>query len=127
MCETPPVMNRKITRFALALKCGAFGASGFSGSAASSSERIPGSSRPPAARDRMACLRIMSVHEKERVTAEHRMDVTGPRLRVGLRVPGRTVLFLQPGKKLFRLLQFGGFRRTPEDGREGNLRSGQPP
>ncbi len=28
MCDTPPVENRKMTRFALAAKCGFFGASG---------------------------------------------------------------------------------------------------
>src|SRR5678815_610271 len=38
-CETPPVMNRKITRLALAGKCGVFGESGLSSPRASTESR----------------------------------------------------------------------------------------
>src|ERR1051325_5158588 len=102
MCETPPVMNRKRTRLAFGLKCGAFGASGFSGSPAIISERMPGRRRPPAARDRMACLRIIgSVHEQEEVAAEHGVHVAGPRPGFRLGISRCPIFVLQPGEKLF--------------------------
>src|SRR3954451_5415190 len=121
-------MKRKITRLAFGLKCGGLGASGYSGSAASISERIPGSSRPPPARDRMACLRsITLVHEQERVATEHGMNVTLPRPCLGLCIPRDLVFLLQPGEKLSGLLQLRSVRPAPEDGLEGNFRTRQFP
>src|SRR4051794_3218144 len=106
-----------MTRLAFGLKCGAFGASGFSVSPDNSSERIPGSNSPPEARDRMACLRIMALLEnvlldkQKRVAAEHRMDIAGPCLCLNFFFARRFVLVLQLRQEFLRLLQLRSRRR----------------
>src|SRR4051812_26315105 len=95
-------MVRKMTRFARALKCGAFGASGSASglgpSAASSSETMPGSSSEPPTSEWITERREMqevvtdvpltrrprSVHVNELVGAQQRPPEGGPRLRLGL-------------------------------------------
>jgi hypothetical protein len=62
MCDTPPVMNRKMTFLALPGKWGALGASGLPSadpraSSASVPWRMPGSRIDPAANDRITCRR----------------------------------------------------------------------
>src|SRR5262245_38273695 len=62
MCETPPVENKKMTRFALGSKCGFFAANGSfvcrRSSAASSCARIPGKSSEPPTRERSTVRRL---------------------------------------------------------------------
>jgi hypothetical protein len=62
MCDTPPFEKMKITRFALAGKCGSFAASGSASAAdaesASSCKKMPGSSSEPPTMLRMASRRV---------------------------------------------------------------------
>src|SRR5262249_12026873 len=66
-CDTPPVLNRKMTRFAFGAKCGCRGARGPPGRrgspAASNSDRMPGSSSEPPTRERSTARReeVMAV------------------------------------------------------------------
>ena len=66
MCDTPPELKMKITRFALAGKCGCLGVSGSAGSslrtlpasAAASSDRIAGNSSDPPTSERRQARRL---------------------------------------------------------------------
>src|SRR5438128_1671865 len=93
MCETPPVENRKMTRWALAAKCGCFGASGSSArrdSAARSRERIPGSSSEPPTREWSTARRLGRVGDIGSPSDSNRQSLSGaffpPPLRGRVRV-----------------------------------------
>src|SRR5262245_20431981 len=76
MCDTPPVLNRKMTRFAFGAKCGAFGASGSSSgerrglsppSSANNSDTIAGNTSDPPTIERRTARRVgrrsLDIHE----------------------------------------------------------------
>src|SRR5262245_12119823 len=73
-CDTPPLMNRRITDFALAGKCGFFGARGSLLSAASSSLSSPDIRSEPATEDctnsRRDTIDMALLHEEELVAGQ---------------------------------------------------------
>src|SRR5260221_3910692 len=97
MCDTPPVEKRKITCFALPLKCEGLGDSGSCfASSASSVDRNPGSSSDPPARERSTWRREQLSDIEELVQTEQRPGETlpglGPPERGNIGQTGRAVV-----------------------------------